>query len=99
MNGSVSVRITSGSQFPAVTSSTIRLLLNVWRMTTCSWTHRPPIPVGPNKGNTTIAIDIINSPPVVTAGTEGWVYNSKTGEIIANCDDANMAGTRAYDEY
>lgn len=59
----------------------------------------PPIPVGTNKGNTTIAIDIVNSPPLVTAGTEGWVYNPKTGEIIANCDDANMAGSRAYDEY
>ncbi len=59
----------------------------------------PPIPVGPNKGNTTIAIDKDNSPPLVTASTGGWVYNPTTGEIIANCDKANMAGTRAYDEY
>jgi len=41
----------------------------------------------------------LNSPPVVTAGTEGWVYNPGFGEIIANSDDANNANTRAYDEY
>ena len=58
-----------------------------------------PVPVGPNKGNATVAIDTTNSPPLVTGGTEGWVYNPTTGGIIANTDDANRAGTRAYDEY
>ncbi len=58
-----------------------------------------PVPVGPNKGNTTVAIDTANTPPLVTGGTEGWVYNPTTGDIIANTDDANRAGTRAYDEY
>ncbi len=58
-----------------------------------------PVPVGPDKGNTTVAIDATNSPPLVTGGTEGWVYNPTTGGIIANTDDANRAGTRAYDEY
>lgn len=59
----------------------------------------PPLPVGDNRNSIEMAIDVINSPPVVTAGTEGWVYNPLTGAIIANSDDANLANTRAYDEY
>jgi len=59
----------------------------------------PELPVGGNKGSKVVAIDTLNSPPVVTAGTEGWVYNPGFGEIIANSDDANNANTRAYDEY
>jgi type II secretory pathway pseudopilin PulG len=59
----------------------------------------PPVPVGPNKNSTTVAIDATNSPPLVTLGTEGWVYNPTTGQIIANTDEPNQAGTRTYDEY
>jgi hypothetical protein len=59
----------------------------------------PPVPVGPNAGETTVAIDATNSPPLVTGDTEGWVYNPSTGEIIANTDAANADGTRTYDEY
>jgi len=59
----------------------------------------PPLPVGANKGSTAVAIDAANSPPLVTTGTEGWVCNTQKGEIIANSDDANRDGTRAYDEY
>jgi prepilin-type N-terminal cleavage/methylation domain-containing protein len=59
----------------------------------------PPVPVGKNKGSRTVAIDTVNSPPLVTTGTEGWVYNPSTGQIIANSDDPNAAGTRSYDEY
>jgi hypothetical protein len=50
-------------------------------------------------GSDTVAIDTSNSPPLVTAGDEGWVYNPATGEIIVNTDDANDAGTLTYDEY
>lgn len=59
----------------------------------------PPVPVGSNRGKNGIAIDASNSPPLVTLGVEGWVYNPKTGQIIANSDDVNQAGTRTFDEY
>jgi len=59
----------------------------------------PPVPVGPNKGEKTIAIDVVNSPPLVTGGPEGWVYNPLTGEVIANTDQPNAEGNRTYDEY
>ena len=59
----------------------------------------PSVPVGPNKGNKGVAIDAVNSPPLVTVSTEGWVYNPSTGEIIANTDAPNSTGTHAYDEY
>lgn len=59
----------------------------------------PTVPVGPTRGSRTVAIDDLNSPPLVAGGTEGWVYNPLTGGIIANTDDANSDGSRAYDEY
>jgi type II secretory pathway pseudopilin PulG len=59
----------------------------------------PGVPVGQYKGASTVAIDDANSPPLVTVGNEGWVYNPVTGEIIANCDDACLDGSRAYDEF
>lgn len=59
----------------------------------------PPVPVGDNRNSMAVAIDASNSPPVVTTGPEGWVYNPLTGEIIANSDNANRDNTRAYDEY
>ena len=59
----------------------------------------PPLPVGDNRDSVDVAIDASNSPPVVTTGSEGWVYNPLTGEIIANSDKANRDNTRAYDEY
>ncbi len=59
----------------------------------------PAAPVGDSKGSDEIEIDLVNPRPVVQVGTAGWVYNPSTGEIIANTDDANRAGTRAYDEY
>ncbi len=59
----------------------------------------PPIPVCAHKGSETVAIDAANSPPLVIPGSDGWVYNPTTGEIIANCDDPNTDGSRAYDEY
>ena len=59
----------------------------------------PPLPVGRNRGATEVLIDATNSPPLVRATGAGWVYNPVTGEIIANSDDANSAGTLTYDEY
>jgi type II secretory pathway pseudopilin PulG len=59
----------------------------------------PELPVGGNRGHTEVLIDASNSPPLVQATAAGWVYNPTTGEIIANSDDANAAGTRTYDQY
>lgn len=60
----------------------------------------PPLPVGTNKGKTTMKLDVTASPPPVSVGTgEGWVYNQNTGEIIANADDNDDSGTKSYDDY
>ena len=60
----------------------------------------PSMPVGTNHGKSSIKIDTTNSPPVVTVSSgDGWVYNPKTGDIIANADDTNDAGTKTYDQY
>lgn len=59
----------------------------------------PPLPVGTNKGKNTVGIDAVNSPPLVIVGSEGWVYNPLTGEIIANSDDTNFDGSLTFDEY
>ncbi len=58
----------------------------------------PPLPVGKNKGAKTV--NVANNGPVcaVEDGT-GWVYNSDSGEIIANADDLDESGTKTYDEY
>lgn len=60
----------------------------------------PPLPVGSRKGSTGVKIDAVNSPPQVAdeAGM-GWVYNPGTGDLIANSDDNNEAGTKTYDQY
>jgi general secretion pathway protein G len=42
----------------------------------------PAPAVGANLNNTVVAS--ANSPPTVTAGGAGWVYNSTTGEIAIN---------------
>ena len=59
----------------------------------------PPLPVSSMGGADAVAIDAVNSPPLVTAGDFGWVYNPTTGEIIANSDEPNAAGLRTFDEY
>lgn len=59
----------------------------------------PPIPVGPNVGATGVEMSLV-SPPVVTEGntTIGWVYDSTTGDIIANTDDTDDKNV-AYNTY
>lgn len=59
----------------------------------------PPLPVGGNNGKNDVAIDTVNSPPVVVVGAQGWVYNPSTGEIIANSDDPNSDGSLTFDEF
>jgi len=58
----------------------------------------PPNPVGAKSTPTVVAFDTLNSPPAVTAGNEGWVYNPNTGEIIANSSATDEAG-KAYNTY
>lgn len=60
----------------------------------------PPLPVGTNRGSTEVLIDTTNVPPAVSeGGGEGWVYNPKTGDIIANSSANNEAGDTTYDTY
>ena len=47
---------------------------------------RSPFPkpgIGANKDDATVAVSAAN-PLIATAGTEGWVYNTTTGEFIIN---------------
>jgi general secretion pathway protein G len=61
----------------------------------------PPLPVGSAtvRGSTAVAVDKTNSPPAVATGTDGWVYNPKTGEIIANTADPNEKGDKNYNDF
>jgi prepilin-type N-terminal cleavage/methylation domain-containing protein len=61
----------------------------------------PPLPVGANKGADGVTLDLVNSPPAVVAddSTVGWVCNPGTGDIIANSNDSNEAGTKTFDQY
>jgi len=58
----------------------------------------PVLSVGPNRG----AVEIMIAPtgPTVdeTMSEIGWVYNSRTGLIVANTDDVDEVGT-GYDLY
>jgi len=59
----------------------------------------PPLPVGTTlKGNTTVRLDSVNLAPAADDSTNGWVYSSKSGEIIANCSDADDQG-KLYSDY
>jgi len=59
----------------------------------------PPAPVGANKGSNDVAIDTANAPPLATGGTEGWVYNPLTGDIIVNSGDTAEDGTTTFDQF
>lgn len=56
----------------------------------------PKLPVGANKGSNTFT----GTPPGATANGNGWYYNQATGEIRANCKDAEIdeAGVK-YNAY
>lgn len=58
----------------------------------------PPLPVGKNKGANTVSV-ANNGPECAVDDGTGWVYNSDSGEIIANADDLDESGTKRYDEY
>lgn len=56
----------------------------------------PPVPVGINRGKNTVKV--ADTGPTV-GGDTGWVYNYKTGEIIANSDANDESGDKTYDQY
>jgi prepilin-type N-terminal cleavage/methylation domain-containing protein len=57
----------------------------------------PPLPIGVNKGDSDLIIDPATfAPSDATAG--GWVYNTTTGEIIANSEGADESG-KNYADY
>lgn len=58
----------------------------------------PSLPVGTNAGATTIKV-VSGAPTVSVTSGEGWIYSSDTGKIIANADDDDYSGSKAYDEY
>ncbi len=58
----------------------------------------PPLPVGVNRGSTSIKV-VDTGSAVDVAGGYGWIYNYKTGEIIGNSDADDDSGTTTYDQY
>ncbi len=59
----------------------------------------PPLLVGPNKG-TAKQVSLLATGPVVAEAstTIAWVYNSVTGDLVANSDDPDEQGIQ-YDAY
>ncbi len=54
----------------------------------------PTLPIGDNKGKATVNVVNQAGPLTATPGDgKGWVYNTQTGEIIANTDDTANDGT------
>ena len=53
----------------------------------------PPLTVGANAGKNSVTV-AVTAP--VAGGATGWVYSSKTGQIIANCADTEVgeSGTK-----
>lgn len=52
----------------------------------------PPLPVGADRGKTTVVASL--------AAGNGWVYNATTGAISANCPDAEVdASGKKYNSY
>ena len=60
----------------------------------------PPMPVGTNKNSNAIAVTNGATPASPGTGTEGWLYNSDTGDIWCNdpAADADQSG-KAYNAY
>ncbi len=52
----------------------------------------PPLTVGANAGKNTVTVAATGP---TAGGSTGWVYNSKTGQIIANCADTELSETGA----
>ncbi|MBN1852751.1 MAG: type II secretion system protein [Pirellulales bacterium] len=58
----------------------------------------PKCPVGDNAGSADIATTT-TSPTVANGGTEGWMYNTLTGDFIINSDGFSNDGVTTYEEF
>ena len=55
----------------------------------------PALPIGENKGQATITVVSRARPLTANPGNgKGWIYNTQTGEIIANTNDTANDGTK-----
>lgn len=61
-------------------------------------TDFPPLEVGPNKGANDVFLAATGPTVDETKATTGWIYNSVTGQIIANTDDPDENNVQ-YDTY
>lgn len=57
----------------------------------------PPLPVCAAKGKTTVKLVAVT--PVYQATGEGWVYDSVSGAVMANCDTETDEKSVAYNTY
>jgi prepilin-type N-terminal cleavage/methylation domain-containing protein len=56
----------------------------------------PKLPVGANKGKATFSGIV----PGATANNSGWYYNQTTGQVLANCADAEVdVSGKPYNTY
>ena len=58
----------------------------------------PPLSIGPVSGAESVLVATTGPTADQTQQTVGWVYNSLTGDIIANCTESDETG-RTYDTY
>lgn len=59
----------------------------------------PPLPVGTGTARNSNTVKVADPLPTADGATDGWLYNPKTGEIIANCTDNDESGTKTYSTY
>ncbi len=57
----------------------------------------PPLPVCAAKGKTTVKL--VAATPTYQISGEGWVYDSVSGAVMANCDAEEDEKTVAYNTY
>jgi len=59
----------------------------------------PPLPVGSGTSRGSNTVKVADPLPAADGATDGWLYNPKTGEIIANATDNDESGAKAYSQY
>lgn len=60
----------------------------------------PPLPLGTKKGDANIVVVILPADVPPAAGTDGWWYNSATGDIRANLPDTETGDeNKPFNQY
>ncbi len=60
----------------------------------------PPLPVCALKGSSTVSVITAGDPVPTGAGTDGWIYSTETGKVVANCADTELDETGdPYNQY